>query len=663
MKQSALFIGIIVGIIFLPGLAAPVVAQDIDVTWTFGNDGFQDYILADISDPSLSADGPDDPTITLEVGKRYQVSVPSFISHPFQVIAKGETDGQDTVLLAMEPTEGSFQNDPDVNWDYDGFGTAAFTLTAALAEAMNGTADQRPGYRCGVHTSTMRGDFVILGGGGEPVDDPFPETIARGDIRIQLTTVVDELTSPLDLKPLEDGTGRLLVAEQTGQVHLIAEGQLVATPFLDLSNRLVVLSDGGDERGLLSVAVHPDYAADQAAGAGKIYTYTSEPAGGTADFTTPPLPAGTDFDHQSVIAEWQTDPADANKIDPATRREILRIDQPQANHNAGMMAFGPDGYLYIALGDGGGGNDTGAGHGDAGNGQNTDTVHGSILRIDPLDPALTPGSQDGAGANGRYRVPAGNPFVGQEGVDEIYAYGFRNPYRFSFDHNTGRLIVGDVGQREIEEVDLVEAGGNYGWNLKEGAFRFDPATGDIYDDSIGLPPGLVDPVAQYDHDDGVSVIGGYLYRGSAIPDLGGLYVFGDFLGPSSGSGRLFYADLSRGIIRELMIGQNDARLGLFLKGFGADANGELYVLASENAGPSGAGGKVLRIDLPVVPGNIDGRGDVELADAVLALKTAADVRETAAVFLQNDADGDGQIGVADAVFVLEVVGGVRQMGR
>jgi len=657
MKRTAMLFGTVVGILLILGFAVHATAQEVDVSWSFGSDGFQDYILTEISDPSLAKDGPDDPTITLEVGKRYQVSVPSYINHPFQVIAKGASDSQDTVLLAMD-VQGVFENDPDVNWTYDDFGTAAFTLTPALAEAMNGTADQGPGYRCGVHTKEMRGDFVILGGGGDPVGDPFPENIAKGDLHIQLTTLVDGLTAPVDLKPLKDGTGRLLVADQAGQVHLVADGQLVGTPFLDLSNRLVALSSGGDERGLLSVAVHPDYAADGDAGSGKIYTYTSEPVDGTADFTTPPLPTGTAFDHQSVIAEWQTDPADANRIDPATRREILRIDQPQANHNAGMMAFGPDDYLYIALGDGGGGNDTGPGHGDAGNGQNTDTVHGSILRIDPVDPALTPDSQDAAGANGRYRVPANNPFVGQEGVDEIYAYGFRNPYRFSFDADIDRLVVGDVGQKEVEEVDIVESGGNYGWNLKEGSFRFDPDTGDIFDDTIGLPSDLVDPTAQYDHDDGVSVIGGYVYRGAAIPDLGGFYVFGDFANPSvAGSGRLFYTDLSQGVIKELIIGRNDAPLGLYLKGFGADANGELYALASENAGPSGTGGKVLKINLPVVPGNIDGKGDVDLADAVLALKTAAGVRETDAVFLKNDADGDGRIGVADAVFVLEVVGG------
>jgi len=241
------------------------------------------------------------------------------------------------------------------------------------------------------------------------------------------------------------------------------------------------------------------------------------------------------------------------------------------------------------------GNDRADGHGATGNGQNKNTVHGSILRIDPLDPATTT-SPDTVSVNGKYRVPADNPFVGVDGVDEIYAYGFRNPWRFSFDSLTGDLVAADVGQGQIEEIDIVHVGGNYGWNLKEGTFSFDPETGTVNDGANRLPEGLIDPVAQYDHDEGISITGGFVYRGSAIPDLRGKYVFGDF---SSGffqaDGRLLYADLATGLIQEFIIGLDDRNLGLYVKAFGQDAYGELYLLAGGALGPYGDIGVILKI--------------------------------------------------------------------
>jgi len=369
---------------------------------------------------------------------------------------------------------------------------------------------------------------------------------------------------------------------------------------------------------LLGLAFHPDIANPQSPGYQKIYTYTSEPFDFPPDFTTEPLPAGVVYDHQSIITEWTVDSANPNIIDPGTRREIMRIDEPQFNHDGGMVAFGRDGYLYISLGDGGAADDVADGHGATGNGQNINTVHGSILRIDPLDPMVTTGSPDGVSANGSYRVPADNPFVGADGVDEVFAYGFRNPWRFSFHPDTGDLIVGDVGQNMIEEVDVVHKGGNYGWNLKEGNFRFDPAQGNVSDDLSGLPAGLIDPVAEYDHDDGITVVGGYIYRGSAIPELYGKYVFGDF---SSGffvaDGRLLYADLATGLTREFVLGTDDRELGLYVKAFGQDADGELYLLAGTNLGPFGNGGLVLKIvDLCTarIPGDLNHDCLVDVAD-------------------------------------------------
>lgn len=440
--------------------------------------------------------------------------------------------------------------------------------------------------------------------------DPIPEPITKGSVVIELQTVASGLVAPNYLTHAGDGTGRLFVVDQIGTIRIIEGGVLVPTPFLDISfanpdpieGRLVEPRTNFDERGLLGLAFHPDFTDDTKAGYRKVYTYSSEPVSGPADFTVP-LNGDGSFNHQSVVTEWQVDAANPNRIDPATRREIMRIDQPQFNHNAGMIAFGPDRELYIALGDGGQGDDQGAGHGPDGNGQNKGNVLGTILRIDA----------DGQNsANGQYGVPDDNPFVDDPtGVDEIYAYGLRNPFRFSFDvdpatgqvtgDTTGELIVADVGQNDIEEVDVVTAGGNFGWRVKEGSFAFDPnggGDGFVTDDVVGGD--FLDPVLEYDHDEGISVIGGFVYRGSAIPALQGKYVFGDFV---PADGRLFYGDLDTGLIHELIIGPDDRDLGLFVKGFGRDADGELYVLAGTNVGPVDGDGNVLTggLVLKIVP--------------------------------------------------------------
>ncbi|MEA3209761.1 MAG: hypothetical protein QOE70_2818 [Chthoniobacter sp.] len=429
---------------------------------------------------------------------------------------------------------------------------------------------------------------VILGGTALP-------KIARGAVRVGLQCIATGLGAPIDLVPPNDGSGRLFVVDQTGQVRIIKNGKLLAIPLMDVASRLVGINPSSDERGLLGLALHPDFNNAGSAGHRKLYTYTSEPVTGAADFTVPMT--GTP-NHQSVVAEWQVSAGNPDAVDLATRREVLRIDEPQSNHNGGKLAFRPsDGCLYISLGDGGAANDVGDGHGASGNGQNTGNVLGKILRIDPLDPALTPTSPDAVAANGKYRVPAANPFVGVSGVDEIFAFGLRNPFRFSFDTAPGvdRLVAGDVGQGRVEEVDLVEKGKNYGWHLKEGAFLFDPNTGDISPD-INPDPTLINPVIQYSHDDGTAVIGGYVYRGTAIPELAGKYLFGDLSkGFAAPAGRLFYGDLDTGTIKELNIGFGDDSLGRYLKGFGEDGSGELYVLASGNIGPGGATGQVLKM--------------------------------------------------------------------
>src|SRR5450432_780297 len=366
-----------------------------------------------------------------------------------------------------------------------------------------------------------------------PSASPLLPPINKGPIKIELQQIASGLTAPNDL--VSAGDGRLFVVEQTGKIRIVANGVLLATPFLDVSARLVALSPSYDERGLLGLAFHPGFGDSSSPGFRKFYTYTSEPVIGPADFTVPMIGP---FNHQSVIAEWQASATNPDVADPATRREVVRIDEPQSNHNGGKLAFRPgEQYLYVSLGDGGAANDVGDGHNNiTGNGQDLTTVLGKILRIDPLDPALTTGSSDPISGNGKYRVPAANPFTSSgTAVHEIYAYGFRNPFRFSFDATTDQLIVGDVGQNNVEEVDLVESGKNYGWNRKEGSFLFDPNDGSVMPDP-SPDPLLAEPVLEYSHADGSAVIGGFVERGTGVPALSSLYVFGDL------NGRLFYGD-------------------------------------------------------------------------------------------------------------------------
>jgi glucose/arabinose dehydrogenase len=433
-----------------------------------------------------------------------------------------------------------------------------------------------------------------------PTPTPLLPRIGKGPVRIELQTVLTGITSPMQWLSANDGTGRMFLVEQTGKIKIFNNGALNATPFLDLTSRLVALNANYDERGLLSMALHPGFTNPSSPGYRKIYTYTSEPVAGTADFT---VPIGVAFNHQAVIAEWQVSAGNPDVIDPATRREVMRIDEPQSNHNGCTLVFRPsDKYLYISLGDGGAANDAGAGHNPTtGNGQDLTTVLGKILRIDPLDPALT-SSSDPASANGKYRVPISNPFVvttqPANRVAEIYALGLRNVFRFSFDAPTDKLIAGEVGQDHVEEIDLIEAGKNYGWNRKEGTFLFNSTTGGVSFDP-SPDPALTDPLAQYSHDDGIAVLGGFVYRGNAILALPGKYIFGDLAAAGSVSGRLLYLDdLNSTAVRELRIGNNERVLGFFLKGFGQDANGEIYVLGDTNIGPAGTTGRVLKI-IPV----------------------------------------------------------------
>ena len=429
---------------------------------------------------------------------------------------------------------------------------------------------------------------VLAPASAQGIEDPIPEPIPQGPIRVSLEPVATGLTAPNWGISAPGHDDVLFVVDQPGVLWKIDLTTGAKSVFADFGDRLVALGAFGpgtfDERGFLGLAFHPDYQSN-----GLLYTYTSEPMSGPADFST--MPMGTAPNHQSVIAEWRVpNPGDPDAIvDPSTRRELMRIDEPQFNHNGGALNFGPDGMLYISLGDGGAADDQGVGHSPQGNGQDPSNILGTIVRIDPS------GSNS---ANGNYGIPSDNPFVGRAGfVPEIWAYGFRNPFRFSFDSQSGGLVVGDVGQNDIEEVDVVTKGGNFGWRLKEGSFLFDPNGDDpgfVTADRPGGPPGLINPIAQYDHDEGIAVVGGFVYRGSEIDRLRGSYVFGDFARQFGSDGRLFFLP-GRHNIREFLL-EGQESLGINLDGFGQDASGELYVLGNTTGTPFGATGVVLRIE-------------------------------------------------------------------
>lgn len=451
---------------------------------------------------------------------------------------------------------------------------------------------------------------------GSAIALPLLPAIPKGEIAIQLQPVATGLGAPdYGISPPGDAS-RLFVVEQKGTLRIIQNGSLLPGAALDIQNLVQIAPVGtgplnpanaNDERGLLGLAFHPGFNTPASPGYRTLYTYTSEALGAGPTYVAPNAAVQN---YRNIVSEWKMSAADPNVVDPASRREIISFGKNAGNHNGGTITFGPDGYLYLGVGDGGNANDVGASHIEpGGNAQNLTTPLGKMIRIDPLSPPLTSGSGNPVSANGQYRIPATNPFQGAGQVPEIYAYGFRNPYRFSFDTLNGDLIVADVGQNSIEEIDRVTLGGNYGWAVKEGTFLFNRSTGTVGANSPGSPAGLVDPISgtlgtlEYDHGDGISITGGFVYRGSAIPALFGKYVFGDLaLTPSSGGnpridGRLFYADMQTGLIKEFLIPQftNDKLPnGLTVHGFGQDGSGELYAIVT-NTPANGAGGIVYKL--------------------------------------------------------------------
>jgi glucose/arabinose dehydrogenase len=371
---------------------------------------------------------------------------------------------------------------------------------------------------------------------------------------ISLTPIAD-VTSvngshPITIAHAGDGSGRLFIVEQPGRIMIYDGTQLLPTPFLNITS---IVNSGDSEQGLLGLAFDPQYTTNG-------YFYV--------DYIDKSSTAG-----KTIVARYHVPSSTPNVADPGSATPLLTITQPETNHNGGQLQFGPGGYLYIGMGDGGGGGDQ---HGPIGNAQNLGTLLGKILRIDVHN--------NNTGDGLPYDIPADNPFVNtQSARKEIWAYGLRNPWRFSFDRQTGDMFIGDVGQNTWEEIDFqpqASTGGeNYGWRCKEGN---EPFTSDSHCASETF----VTPIFVYDHSQGrCSVTGGYRYRGTRYLQLVGTYFFADYCG-----GQIWGATRSGANWTTTPLLETSA----FISTFGEDDNGELY-LADRSSG------KIYRIDVPFVP--------------------------------------------------------------
>jgi glucose/arabinose dehydrogenase len=384
---------------------------------------------------------------------------------------------------------------------------------------------------------------------------------------IGLETVDDSVEEPTDFA-VPPGSNRRFVLERAGQVRVIGSD---GGPFLDVSGRMTPVEG---EQGLLGIAFHPNFQQN-----GRFYLrYSAPPTDGTPE----------SYSHTAVLSEFRAN-GDRTSGRLGTERRLLEVPEPQSNHNAGAVTFGPDGYLYVPFGDGGGANDVGTGHAsdwyeanEGGNGQDvTENFLGSMLRIDV----------DGREGGKPYAIPDDNPLVGRTGLDEQFAWGFRNPWRMGF--SNGRLFVADVGQNRYEEVDIVRKGGNYGWNVREGTHCFS-TSGTISSCPDSTPPDvrggepLISPIIEYPHTRngqpiGISVIGGYVYDGR-VDALGGQYVFGDYSQEGGPQGSLFAATPGgegQWSFEKLQIaGAANGELNAYLLDVGRDNAGELYALTT-----------------------------------------------------------------------------------
>ncbi|WP_459192876.1 PQQ-dependent sugar dehydrogenase [Halosimplex sp. J119] len=634
-------------------------------------------------EPDAIAD-EENPTLELTAGTEYEVVWENLDGAPHDFTIQ---DDQGETITATETMseEGATRS-------------LTFTATEEMAQ-----------YICTVHPNTMIGDIEVTEGatatpGAETETATGTETETETETgtpgvgagffeagaEVGIRQVADgPLTAPTDFADPDDGTGRFFVTDQTGELYLVRENGVRDEPLIDVSDRMVDLgtfyglyasqTQDYDERGLLGIALHPQFEEN-----GQLYLHYSAPP--TEELRS------INWDHVEVVAEFQMAEG-GDSVDPDSERQLLRIPHPQYNHDAGPMAFGPDGYLYVPMGDGGGANDDMYGHADdwyetndGGNGQDLrQNLLGDIIRID-VDEGTggatetgTPGGTSTATPTGAeadeelpYGIPDDNPFVDEDGaMDEIYAYGFRNPFGIDFD-SEGNLFVSDAGQNLWEEASVVEAGGNYGWNVKEGTHCFstdEPSTVGAITDCPDSEPDdapydgsdLVDPVVEYPHvyegqSVGITVVGGHRYENDTVSELQGAYVFGDWSADPARSeplGRVFTAmppddfgggegaetgtetdtgtpaatattagagtetaqsdetpgeeeetpaigpdDVPRDELWEMAELQFVDGFDWFVRQFGQDQDGEIYVLANRRGVPEGETGAVLQIVPP-----------------------------------------------------------------
>ncbi len=414
---------------------------------------------------------------------------------------------------------------------------------------------------------------------------------------VSLKLVASDLTGPMAAVSPDDGTKRLFIVDQIGITKILeSSGEIRSDLFLDLRSKLIKLSPNYDERGLLGLAFHPDFRNN-----GRLFVYYSIPLRKGA-------PKG--WDHTNRLSEFRVS-SDPSKVDADSEQVIMEVDWPYMNHNGGQIRFGSDGYLYVPMGDGGRANDTGNGHNpDIGNGQDITNYLGKIHRIDVDNTDDKP-----------YGIPRDNPFLGDSNtLPEIYAYGLRNPAYASFDPQSGLLFIGNAGQELFESIYIVVKGGNYGWNIREGTHCFDhnnsmrPPNKCRTSGYRGEP--LIGPVVEVGHDVGDVIIGGYVYRGSALPGFQGRYIFGDWTNAEIGNGTLLVAsppsdwnwkmpsspdDLTPADVRmwttlEINVIQGSKeKIWGYIRGFGEDSDHELYIMSSQEMGPTGNTGKVYLI--------------------------------------------------------------------
>lgn len=406
---------------------------------------------------------------------------------------------------------------------------------------------------------------------------------------LRLQPFAEGLTSPIALTPLNDGKGSMLLADQVGTISLVSSGGIVrGQPFLSLSHRLTKLNLGFDERGVLGVVAHPKFKEN-----GKIYVTYAAPLRETAP---------KDWNHTTRVSEFSIMADDNERINLDSEKVLIEYDQPYFNHNGGSLAFGPkDGYLYIASGDGGNANGTGMGHSEIGNSQDLSNLLGKILRID-----VNHGSP--------YSIPADNPFQSEHQKKEIFATGLRNPWRISFDRGGSHaLFAADIGQNLYEEVNIITKGANYGWNVREGFHGFNPKkpkeSPENSPEKDVRGQSFTDPIIEYKNANafrndpeayGISITGGYVYRGEKIQGLQGQYVFADWSknwalpsGVLLAAGKNDAGDWSVQVLDAE--GPTNGKLGFYITAFGEDDQGELYVLTAGSNALMNKKGKVYKL--------------------------------------------------------------------